>query len=180
MAETQTVLRRRGVELGGAGGLGTRVEVVHRAPGDQLEGVDGGRVLVRRQVLRGQISPAEASVQGLADGDLVQVTTPRGAVRARLRTNAIRDGMVFLPFHYGYGTPRRGIARPTAAPAVPPTRPPSPTGTRCQNSPCSRPARPASPSSAAARTTPEHRPRRRGAAHDRHRHHPAPPPRRRT
>ncbi|MFH8658456.1 molybdopterin oxidoreductase family protein [Streptomyces afghaniensis] len=49
-----------------------------------------------------EISPAEASAQGLADGDLVQVTTPRGAVRARLRTTAIRDGMVFLPFHYGY------------------------------------------------------------------------------
>jgi anaerobic selenocysteine-containing dehydrogenase len=48
-----------------------------------------------------EVSPAEASAQGLADGDLVQVTTPRGAVRARLRTTAIRDGMVFLPFHYG-------------------------------------------------------------------------------
>ncbi|MFF5954760.1 molybdopterin oxidoreductase family protein [Streptomyces luteogriseus] len=49
-----------------------------------------------------EMSPAEASAQGLADGDLVQITTPRGAVRARLRTTAIRDGMVFLPFHYGY------------------------------------------------------------------------------
>ncbi|MEU9206414.1 nitrate reductase [Streptomyces sp. NPDC048415] len=49
-----------------------------------------------------EISPAEAAAQGLSDGDLVQVSTPRGAVRARLRTTAVRDGMVFLPFHYGY------------------------------------------------------------------------------
>ncbi|MFH8803319.1 molybdopterin oxidoreductase family protein [Streptomyces sp. NPDC017936] len=49
-----------------------------------------------------ELSPAEASRQGLADGDLVQITTPRGRVRARLRTTVMRDGTVFLPFHYGY------------------------------------------------------------------------------
>ncbi|WP_234311920.1 molybdopterin oxidoreductase family protein [Streptomyces griseus] len=49
-----------------------------------------------------EISPAEAAAQGLSDGDLVRVSTPRGAVRARLRTTALRDGVVFLPFHYGY------------------------------------------------------------------------------
>jgi anaerobic selenocysteine-containing dehydrogenase len=49
-----------------------------------------------------ELSPAEAARQGLADGDLVRVATPRGSVRARLRTTAIRDGVVFLPFHYGY------------------------------------------------------------------------------
>ncbi|HET9382280.1 MAG TPA: nitrate reductase [Streptomyces sp.] len=65
-----------------------------------------------------EMSPAEAARQGLADGDLVRVSTPRGAVRARLRLTAIRDGMVFLPFHYGYwdtpegsGPPEQGDGR---------------------------------------------------------------------
>ncbi|MDQ0597189.1 anaerobic selenocysteine-containing dehydrogenase [Streptomyces canus] len=49
-----------------------------------------------------EMSPTEAAHQGLSDGDLVQVGTPRGAVRARLRTTAMRDGVVFVPFHYGY------------------------------------------------------------------------------
>ena len=63
-----------------------------------------------------EISPAEASAQGLADGDLVQVTTPRGAIRARLRTTAIRDGMVFLPFHYGYWDTPAGHRPPDGGP----------------------------------------------------------------
>ncbi|MCI3269535.1 molybdopterin oxidoreductase family protein [Streptomyces cylindrosporus] len=49
-----------------------------------------------------EISATEATARELAEGDLVEVTTPRGAVRARVRVTAIRDGMVFLPFHYGY------------------------------------------------------------------------------
>jgi predicted molibdopterin-dependent oxidoreductase YjgC len=32
----------------------------------------------------------------------VEVRTARGAVRAAVRVSAIRDGVVFLPFHYGY------------------------------------------------------------------------------
>ncbi|MFI5688348.1 molybdopterin oxidoreductase family protein [Streptomyces sp. NPDC051636] len=49
-----------------------------------------------------ELSAAEAAARGLTEGDLVEVATPRGAVRARLRVTGIRDGMVFLPFHYGY------------------------------------------------------------------------------
>jgi hypothetical protein len=30
------------------------------------------------------------------------VSTPRGSVQAGLRVSGIRDGVVFLPFHYGY------------------------------------------------------------------------------
>lgn len=63
-----------------------------------------------------EISPAEASAQGLAEGDLVQVTTPRGAIRARLRTTAIRDGTVFLPFHYGYWDTPAGHRPPDGGP----------------------------------------------------------------
>jgi predicted molibdopterin-dependent oxidoreductase YjgC len=36
------------------------------------------------------------------EGDLLEVSTPRGSVRARLRISGIRDGVLFLPFHYGY------------------------------------------------------------------------------
>jgi len=30
------------------------------------------------------------------------VATARGAVRARVRVGGIRDGVIFLPFHYGH------------------------------------------------------------------------------
>ncbi|MCG6500007.1 molybdopterin oxidoreductase family protein [Kitasatospora sp. A2-31] len=49
-----------------------------------------------------ELSAAEAARHDVGEGDLVEVTSPRGTVRARLRITAIRDGMVFLPFHYGY------------------------------------------------------------------------------
>ncbi|MFE2632833.1 molybdopterin oxidoreductase family protein [Streptomyces sp. NPDC059374] len=49
-----------------------------------------------------EISAAEARRHQVAEGDLVEVTSPRGSVRGRLRVTAIRDGLVFLPFHYGY------------------------------------------------------------------------------
>jgi predicted molibdopterin-dependent oxidoreductase YjgC len=39
---------------------------------------------------------------GVAEGDLAEVTTPRGTVRARVRVSGIREGVLFLPFHYGY------------------------------------------------------------------------------
>jgi predicted molibdopterin-dependent oxidoreductase YjgC len=49
-----------------------------------------------------EVSAAEALRHDVAEGDLVEVTSPRGSVRGRLRITGIRDGMVFLPFHYGY------------------------------------------------------------------------------
>ncbi|MFI5557299.1 molybdopterin oxidoreductase family protein [Streptomyces sp. NPDC051738] len=49
-----------------------------------------------------ELSAGEALPHGVAEGDLVEVTSPRGSVRGRLRITGIRDGMVFLPFHYGY------------------------------------------------------------------------------
>lgn len=32
----------------------------------------------------------------------MQVSTPRGSVRAPVRISEIRDGVLFVPFHYGY------------------------------------------------------------------------------
>ncbi|MFF6984687.1 molybdopterin oxidoreductase family protein [Streptomyces sp. NPDC008343] len=49
-----------------------------------------------------ELSAGEARRHGVEEGDLVEVTSPRGSIRGRLRITEIRDGMVFLPFHYGY------------------------------------------------------------------------------
>ncbi|MET7447438.1 nitrate reductase [Streptomyces sp. NBC_01685] len=49
-----------------------------------------------------EISDADAIAQELAEGDLVEVRTPRGALRGRLRVTQLRPGLLFVPFHYGY------------------------------------------------------------------------------
>jgi anaerobic selenocysteine-containing dehydrogenase len=49
-----------------------------------------------------EMSPSDAADRGWSEGDLLEVTTPRGRVEARLRISGIRPGVLFLPFHYGY------------------------------------------------------------------------------
>ena len=49
-----------------------------------------------------ELSAADAEAAGVADGELVELTTPRGRVRAPTRVSDIPDGVVFVPFHYGY------------------------------------------------------------------------------
>jgi anaerobic selenocysteine-containing dehydrogenase len=49
-----------------------------------------------------EASAADAAEAGWSEGDLLRITTPRGNVAARLRISGIRDGVLFLPFHYGY------------------------------------------------------------------------------
>ncbi|MFF0204531.1 molybdopterin oxidoreductase family protein [Streptomyces sp. NPDC005017] len=49
-----------------------------------------------------EASAADATALALEEGDLVEVSTPRGALRGRLRVTAIRPGLLFVPFHYGY------------------------------------------------------------------------------
>jgi anaerobic selenocysteine-containing dehydrogenase len=49
-----------------------------------------------------EVSAADAGTYGVAEGDVVDITTPRGTVRAQARVSGIRRGVVFLPFHYGY------------------------------------------------------------------------------
>jgi anaerobic selenocysteine-containing dehydrogenase len=49
-----------------------------------------------------EISPADAHRLGVEEGDLVEVKTPRGCVRCAARISGVRDGVVFVPFHYGY------------------------------------------------------------------------------
>ncbi|WP_442907788.1 molybdopterin oxidoreductase family protein [Kineococcus sp. G2] len=49
-----------------------------------------------------EMSAHDAELRGLAEGDLLEVATPRGSLRARLRVCGIRRGTIFVPFHYGY------------------------------------------------------------------------------
>ncbi|NMN99074.1 molybdopterin oxidoreductase family protein [Antrihabitans stalactiti] len=49
-----------------------------------------------------EIAATDAEQAGIGEGDLVDVSSPRGAVRAQARVSAIRPGVLFVPFHYGY------------------------------------------------------------------------------
>jgi anaerobic selenocysteine-containing dehydrogenase len=49
-----------------------------------------------------EISEHDADRLGIAEGDAVEVSTPRGSVTCAARICGIRDGVLFLPFHYGY------------------------------------------------------------------------------
>ena len=59
----------------------------------------------------GGVRPRDAERLGLGAGDLVEVRTPRGRLRARLRLTGIREGVLFVPFHYGYWDVERGDDR---------------------------------------------------------------------
>lgn len=58
------------------------------------------------------LAAADAEREGIAEADLVEIDSRRGRVLARARLTAIRQGLVFLPFHYG-GADAEG--RPSAA-----------------------------------------------------------------
>ena len=49
-----------------------------------------------------EMSAGDAKRLGVAEGDVVEVATPRRSVSAPCRISGIRDGVVFVPFHYGY------------------------------------------------------------------------------
>jgi ferredoxin-nitrate reductase len=49
-----------------------------------------------------QISEEDARKHSITEGDMVEVASRRGAVRAPARIGDIEPGMVFIPFHYGY------------------------------------------------------------------------------
>jgi predicted molibdopterin-dependent oxidoreductase YjgC len=49
-----------------------------------------------------EISAFDAERLGISEGDLVLVESRRGRLRLRARVSAIRQGVVFAPFHYGY------------------------------------------------------------------------------
>jgi anaerobic selenocysteine-containing dehydrogenase len=49
-----------------------------------------------------ELSAPDAGRLGIAEGDVVEISSPRASIRARARIGAIREGVVFVPFHYGY------------------------------------------------------------------------------
>ncbi len=49
-----------------------------------------------------ELSNEDAGALGAREGDLLDVTSPRGTIRGRLRVSNLRPGTVFVPFHYGY------------------------------------------------------------------------------
>jgi anaerobic selenocysteine-containing dehydrogenase len=49
-----------------------------------------------------ELCPEDAADLGVAEGDIVEVSSPRGSVSAPARLSGVRPGVVFLPFHYGY------------------------------------------------------------------------------
>jgi anaerobic selenocysteine-containing dehydrogenase len=49
-----------------------------------------------------ELAAADADRQGIGEGDLVEVESPRGRIQARARITGITQGTIFAPFHYGY------------------------------------------------------------------------------
>ncbi|SRX92108.1 nitrate reductase [Pseudonocardia dioxanivorans] [Mycobacterium shimoidei] len=49
-----------------------------------------------------EVSEGDARRLGIREGDLVEVSTPRGCIICAARVSGIRDGVLFVPFHYGY------------------------------------------------------------------------------
>lgn len=48
-----------------------------------------------------EISAADASGLGIAEGDIVRVTSRRGSIQAPARIASLRAGVIFAPWHYG-------------------------------------------------------------------------------
>ncbi|MGY1777192.1 molybdopterin oxidoreductase family protein [Geodermatophilus sp. SYSU D00804] len=68
-----------------------------------------------------EMSASDAADRGWGEGDLLEVSTPRGRVEARLRVSGIRPGVLFLPFHYGYWDRAGGEEPDRAANELTPT-----------------------------------------------------------
>jgi anaerobic selenocysteine-containing dehydrogenase len=49
-----------------------------------------------------ELCAADAERLGIEQGDVVEVASARGAVRVPARIAEIREGAIFMPFHYGY------------------------------------------------------------------------------
>jgi anaerobic selenocysteine-containing dehydrogenase len=49
-----------------------------------------------------ELSTKDAKRIGVSQGDIVRVSSPRGSIEAPARLGGPREGVVFIPFHYGY------------------------------------------------------------------------------
>jgi anaerobic selenocysteine-containing dehydrogenase len=57
-----------------------------------------------------EIPAQDAARLGVAEGELVDIETARGSITAPARIVAGREGVVFVPFHYGYWDTPDGAA----------------------------------------------------------------------
>ena len=49
-----------------------------------------------------EIHPRDAGELAVEDGDLVEVSSRRGRIKARARvTETMREGAIFIPYHFG-------------------------------------------------------------------------------
>src|SRR5699024_10496716 len=48
------------------------------------------------------LSATDAATAGIREGDLTEISTPRGSVQAKARITQSRRGVLLLPCHYGY------------------------------------------------------------------------------
>jgi anaerobic selenocysteine-containing dehydrogenase len=49
-----------------------------------------------------ELSAPDAAARGLSADDVAEIRSARGVVHAHVRIGGIREGVVFVPFHYGY------------------------------------------------------------------------------
>lgn len=49
-----------------------------------------------------EMSTKYADALGVSEGDLVEISSARGVIHAAARISGIREGVLFVPFHYGY------------------------------------------------------------------------------
>jgi ferredoxin-nitrate reductase len=61
-----------------------------------------------------ELSQADAARLGIGEGDRIRIESVRGAIEAAARLTGVREGVVFVPFHYGYWD-RNGDGEPARA-----------------------------------------------------------------
>jgi ferredoxin-nitrate reductase len=49
-----------------------------------------------------ELTAEDAAALGASEGDRLEISSPRGVIRAAARISDARTGVVFVPFHYGY------------------------------------------------------------------------------
>jgi anaerobic selenocysteine-containing dehydrogenase len=65
-----------------------------------------------------ELSGADAERLGVSEGEMLRVSSPRGTVELAARIGGPREGLIFIPFHYGYwdvGNDAGPDGRPRAA-----------------------------------------------------------------
>jgi len=54
-----------------------------------------------------EISPFDAEMNGIKDGDMVRVISRRGEVQARAKVVGIKEGVIWMPMHFAEAAANR-------------------------------------------------------------------------